>query len=344
MNYFTKPLSTVRQNLGAVAEIKQIFALIQPEMDGVESAILRQAEVFDPAVRGYVAYACATSGKRMRPALALLAGGATGGMGPPHQSLAVIIELIHLATLIHDDVLDGADKRRDQPTANSRWGNHISVLLGDCLFAHALDLATNFDDAEVSRKIARAASAVCTGEILQTQRRFDLNLSVPDYYRIIEMKTAALFGAAAGLGAALNGSDPAVVEALKMFGLKLGTAYQVYDDLLDLVGDEAAAGKTLGTDLQKGKLTLPILNLLRASENGQREGLTQVILRGTEEDLAMLGERARDTGALAAAAHAGRGLIEEGLGQLEVLPASPYREALASVGKRLDATMAQYAE
>ena len=116
----------------------------------------------------------------------------------------MIIELIHLATLIHDDMLDGAEKRRDQPTANSRWGNHISVLLGDCLFAHALDLATSFDDAEISRTIARAATAVCTGEIFQTQRRFDLNLSLADYYRIIEMKTAALFGAAAELGAALN--------------------------------------------------------------------------------------------------------------------------------------------
>ena len=130
VNYFTKPLSAVRQNLGVVAEIKQIFALIQPEMDEVEATVLRQAETFDPAVRGYVAYACATSGKRLRPALALLAGGATGGASEPHRLLAVIIELIHLATLIHDDVLDGAEKRRDQPTANARWGNHISVLLG----------------------------------------------------------------------------------------------------------------------------------------------------------------------------------------------------------------------
>ena len=344
MNYFTKPLSAVRQHLGVVAEIKQIFALIQPEMDQTEAAILAQAESFDPAVRGYVSYACATSGKRLRPALALLAGGATGGIRPQHRSLAVIIELIHLATLIHDDVLDGAEKRRDQPTANSRWGNHISVLLGDCLFAHALDLATNFEEAETSRTIARAASAVCTGEILQTQRRFDLNLSVPDYYRIIEMKTAALFGAAAGLGAALNGADPAVSEALKLFGLKLGTAYQVYDDLLDLAGDEEAAGKTLGTDLRKGKLTLPILNLLKASENGQREAMTQIILRGSEDDLVTLGERARDTGALAAAAQAGRGLIDEGVTQLDVLPPSPYRDALASIGRRLDATIAQYAE
>jgi octaprenyl-diphosphate synthase len=185
---------------------------------------------------------------------------------------------------------------------------------------------------------------VCTGEILQTQRRFDLNLSVGDYYRIIEMKTAALFGAASGLGAALNGAEPAVATALRTYGLKLGTAYQVYDDLLDLAGDEAAAGKTLGSDLRKGKLTLPILNLLQASENGQRESLTQVILSGSEDDLAVLGERARDTGALAAAARAGRQLIEDGLSQLEVLEPSPYREALASVGRRLDATMAQYAE
>ncbi len=344
MNYFTKPLAAVRQRAGAVAEIKQIFALIQPQLDAVEAAINRQAEAFDPAVQGYVSYACATSGKRLRPALALMAAGATGEMSERHQSLAVIIELIHLATLIHDDVLDGAEKRRDQPTANARWGNHLSVLLGDCLFAHALDLATHFDDAEISRGIARAATAVCTGEIVQTQRRFDLNLGFADYYRIIEMKTAALFGAAAGLGASLNEAGPEVSEALKIYGLKVGTAYQVYDDLLDLAGDEAAAGKTLGTDLRKGKLTLPILNLLQASENGQRERLTQTILRGGDEDLAALGEAARRSGALASAARSGQELIGEGLQRLEALPASPYRAAMADVGRRLDAMIGQFAE
>ncbi len=347
MNYFTKPLaaaSAVRQRVGAVAEMRQIFALIQPGLDAVEATISRQAEAFDPAVQGYISYVCATSGKRLRPALALLAGGATGGMAEGHQSLAVIIELIHLATLIHDDVLDGAEKRRDQPTANTRWGNHLSVLLGDALFAHALDQATNFDDAEISRGIARAASAVCTGEILQTQRRFDLNLSHADYYRMIEMKTAALFGAAAGLGARLNGAGPEVEDALKTYGLKLGTAYQVYDDLLDLAGDEEQAGKTLGTDLKKGKLTLPILNLLQASENGQRERLTQTILRGSAEDLEALEDQARQGGALASAARAGQGLIEEGLTRLEVLPASPYRQALEDVARRLQATIGQFGE
>ena len=346
MNYFTKPLAAVaavRERSGAVVEIRQILALIQPQLDAVDAAIGRQAELFDPAVQGYISYVCAKSGKRLRPALAFLAGGATGTMGEKHQSLAVIIELIHLATLIHDDVLDGAETRRDQPTANARWGNHLSVLLGDALFAHALDLSTNFDDAEVSRGIARAASAVCTGEILQTQRRFDLNLSHADYYRIIEMKTAALFGAAAGLGARLNGAGPEVEDALKVYGLKLGTAYQVYDDLLDLAGDEAQAGKTLGTDLKKGKLTLPILELLQASGNGQRESLTQTILRGDAEGLAALGDLARHSGALASAARAGQGLIEEGLGRLEILPAGPHRQALEDVGSRLDATIGQFA-
>ena len=327
-----------------MGEIKQILALIQPQLDAVEAAIVRQSEFFDPAVQGYVAYAVQTNGKRLRPAMALLAGFATGRCGEAQQNLATIIELIHLATLIHDDVLDGAEIRRDQPTANARWGNSLSVLLGDCLFAHALDLSTHFDDAEVSRRIARAASAVCTGEILQTQRRFDLNLSLPDYYRIIEMKTAALFGAAAELGARLNDVPPEVSEALRIYGLKVGTAYQVYDDLLDIAGDEAKAGKTLGTDLQKGKLTLPILDLLGKCENGQREKLTQIILHGDADDLAGLRGTARDAGSMTAAAEAGVALIEEGVGQLAILPESPYRDALANVGQRLRAMIGQFAE
>ena len=344
MKYFTKPLLAARNTTEAAVEIRRIFTLIQPHLDAVEAAIGRQAEGFDPAVRGYVEYACASSGKRLRPALALLAGGATGAITAAHQNLALIMELIHLATLVHDDVLDGADKRRDQPTANSRWGNTISVLLGDCLFAHALDLATNFEEAEISRTIARAASAVCTGEILQTQRRFDLNLSLPDYYRIIEMKTAALFGAAAGLGARLNAVELGVSEAMKVYGLKIGTAYQVYDDLLDMAGDEAAAGKTLGTDLKKGKLTLPILNLLQGAENGQRERFTQTILRGEDDDLAALCETAHGTGAIASAAQAGRDLVDEGVRQLDVLAPGPYRDALGDVGRRLGVMIGQFAE
>lgn len=343
MKYFTKPEITVRPASTATAEITQAFALIQPQLAAVESMVHAQTEAFDPAIRGYVLYACQTHGKRLRPALALLSAGATGGISAPHQTLAVIIELVHLATLVHDDILDGADIRRDQPTANSRWGSTISVLLGDCLFAHALDLATQFEDAEISRRIARASSAVCTGEIMQTQRRFDLNLSLAEYYRIIELKTAALFGAAAECGAGLNDASPAQATALKNYGLKLGTAYQVYDDLLDLAGDEAAAGKTLGTDLKKGKLTLPVLQLLQGAQNGQHEHLTRMILRGEADDLRGLREAAREAGAIEAAGRAGCELIEAGVQQLELLPASPYRDAMTGVAQRLSAMLAEIA-
>ncbi len=335
MKYFTKPEPTLHPAAAGVAEITRIFTLIQPHLDAAEAVVRDQTEAFDPAIRGYVMYACQTHGKRLRPALALLSAGATGEISERHQALAVILELVHLATLVHDDILDGAEIRRDQPTANSRWGSTISVLLGDCLFARALELATHFDDAEISRRIARASSAVCTGEILQTQRRFDLNLGVPEYYRIIELKTAALFGAAAELGACLNHVDASVAASLKAYGLKIGIAYQVYDDLLDLAGDEAVVGKTLGTDLKKGKLTLPILELLQAAQNGQHEHLTRMILRGDETDLRGLRQAARDAGAIDAASRAGCELIEEGMQQLDVLSSSPYRDAMLAVGNRL---------
>ena len=316
-------------------ELHGFLTLIAPRLDSVEASIRQQAEAFDPAVQGYINYAVQTHGKRLRPALALLAGGATGGIAPAHESLAVIMELIHLATLIHDDILDGAEMRRDQPTANARWGNHISVLLGDCLFAHALDRATYFEDADVSRIIARAATAVCTGEILQTQRRFDLNLGFADYYRIIEMKTAALFGAAAELGARLNQAPPEISAALKSYGLKLGSAYQIYDDLLDLAGDEAAAGKTLGTDLKKGKLTLPVLILLGSSNETQRDRFTQAIVQGNADGLAELRAAASGEGALAEAALAATQLVDDADRQLDGLAPSEYEGALRGVGRRL---------
>jgi len=168
------------------------FAFLRPELDRVEQKIRSQAEEFDPAVEPYVAYLCNTSGKRIRPALAFLAGGATGAVTADHDKLSVILELIHIATLVHDDIIDGAEIRRQAPTANAKWGDALSVLLGDALFSHALMLSTEFDDKEIGRKVAAAAHEVCTGEIIQTQRRFDLKLSREEYFEIIRKKTAAL--------------------------------------------------------------------------------------------------------------------------------------------------------
>ena len=321
-------------------EIKAAFELINAPLYSVEERIRAQAQAFDPAVEGYVAYACESSGKRLRPALALLAGGATGNIGPSHLELAVILELIHAATLVHDDIMDGAEKRRDLPTANAKWGNTISVLLGDCMFAHALKISTSFSSAEITRKIADAATDVCSGEIIQTQRRFDLNLSISDYFKIIEMKTAALFGAATELGALLNETSPQIISAMKAYGLKLGTAYQVYDDCLDIVGDEAKAGKTLGSDLVKGKLTLPILHFLQNCTEGDRALWSEVILSGHGTD--DLVDAVVERGSLKAAIDTARRMLQEASEGIEIAPANRYREGLQDICKSVDRLLSQF--
>lgn len=341
MKNFTK-LENITDTTDKAQALKSSLELINSQLYSVEERIRQQARAFDPAVEGYVSYAIESNGKRLRPALALLAGGATGNICPSHLDLAVILELIHAATLVHDDILDGADKRRGQPTANAKWGNAISVLLGDCLFAHALKLSTSFQNGEISRRIAHAASDVCSGEIIQTQRRFDLKLSVPDYYKIIEMKTAALFAAACELGALINEAAPEVIDSLRIFGLQLGTAYQIYDDVLDLAGDEAKAGKTLGSDLRKGKLTLPILHLLQISDEAERHRLSEIILSGEEADILALADRAIAAGAVKSAIATGRKLLREAETRLRLVPDNKYRDALGSLVTTLDKMIAQF--
>ena len=337
-----KSFTTLETTADKTQALKASLELINSQLYSVEERIRMQARAFDPAVEGYVAYAIESHGKRLRPALALLAGGATGQINTSHFDLAVVVELIHAATLVHDDILDGADKRRGQPTANAKWGNAISVLLGDCLFAHALKLSTGFPNGEISRRIAHAASDVCSGEIIQTQRRFDLKLSVPDYYKIIEMKTAALFAAACELGAFINEASPEIISALRTFGLRLGTAYQIYDDVLDLAGDEAKAGKSLGSDLRKGKLTLPILHLLQNADAAERHQLSEIILNGDEDAILALADRAIAAGAVKSAVATGRRMLREAHAQLELVPANKYRDALANLVTTLDAMIAQF--
>jgi len=210
-----------------VLRLAEIAKLIQPHLQQVETRIARQASAFDPAIEGYVVYAVGSRGKRLRPLLALLAGGATGKIESGHVDLAVIVELIHIATLVHDDVMDEAEQRRAQPTANARWGNSLSVLLGDCLFAHALTLSTDFENSDIGRAIARTAATVCSGEMIQTQRRFDLNLTVDDYLRIVQMKTGSLFSTAAELAAVISGADPKVIATFKNFGFQIWPAPRV---------------------------------------------------------------------------------------------------------------------
>jgi octaprenyl-diphosphate synthase len=319
----------------AASSLAQVARLIQPHLEEVEARIAQQAAAFDPALEGYVIYALGSRGKRLRPLLALLAGGATGQINSNHVDLAVIVELIHIATLVHDDVMDEAERRRAQPTANARWGNSLSVLLGDCLFAHALTLSTNFENADIGRAIARTAATVCSGEMIQTQRRFDLTLTVQDYLRIVEMKTGSLFSAAAELAAIISEADSNVIEASKNFGFQIGTAYQIYDDCLDLAGTESATGKTLGTDLRKGKFTLPVLIFLRSASEFERQRCVRLVLEEQVEEMIELLKNGATDGALNESIAAGSDLIREAQGTLDGIASNPYADALFSLGDTL---------
>ena len=324
------------QQLGKSSPALSPFDFLKEELDAVDHCIRQQALAFDPAVEPYVSYVLNNGGKRIRPVLTLLSGGATGGIHEDHHKMASILELIHIATLVHDDIIDGAEIRRQAPTANAKWGPALSVLLGDALFAHALTLAFEFDDASVSRSVSKAASDVCSGEIIQTRRRFDFLLSREDYFHIIRMKTAALFAAGTELGARLNGQPASVQASLRDFGFHLGTAYQVYDDCLDLVGDENAVGKTLRTDLNKGKLTLPILNLLARATERQREKLHRLFLQREPIDVSALANIADYEGSIESALDTGFGFVKKARECLGVLSGGPHADGLHHLCDLLD--------
>jgi len=269
-----------------VSESKKLPThLVKKELKQVEALVRDQVRAFNPNVEPYVDYICNTAGKRIRPVLSIISGGATcpTGVNDDHIKIGVILELIHMATLVHDDIIDGADTRRNVPTANAKWGNGLAVLLGDSMFSHALMLATDFDDISICRKVGKASKDVCEGEVMQTSRRFDADLTIDEYYTIIEKKTGALFAAATGISAALSGAHEEVEQKLYGYGMKLGIAYQIYDDCLDLVGTEDYAGKTLATDMEKGKLTLPMFYLLERVNAKQQNEIKRRI--SEEEDL-----------------------------------------------------------
>lgn len=235
-----------------------LHAGLEAEFTALEEFLAAQEDAFEPEIRPMVREILAHPGKRLRPLLVFGAGAGSSRSAPLVRG-AGIIELVHLATLVHDDVLDGADTRHGGATPNRVHGAHAAVLFGDALFAHALVLAADHPTPELCRIVARASREVCSGEICQTFSRGQDDLTLEDYYRHIRLKTAELFEGACHVGALLAGHPTEHVGACSRFGRHLGIAYQIYDDLVDLLQDDAKAGKTLGTDAASGKLTLPML-------------------------------------------------------------------------------------
>ena len=256
-----------------------VFALLAPHMAELDRFLHGQLAAFEPEIRTMADYCIDTSGKRIRPALVFLSGWrGPKAISPELVRVAAVVELVHLATLVHDDIMDGAEVRRSRRTAAREYGSTAAVLLGDALFAHALNLATQFPTTEICSAVSESTRRVCAGEIVQTLRRGSTNVTRADYQRIIDLKTAELFRVSCQLGAKLAGFAPGYVDAVSRFGRHLGIAYQIYDDLADFFGEEKRIGKTLGTDLASGKLTLPLLFLMERLPAGERAELTGEIM------------------------------------------------------------------
>lgn len=280
----------------------QIVEGVDPFLQAVSKRLTDQVDAFEPEIAAHVRYVLANQGKQLRPALVAFSARTVGATTTDLVTVAAIIEMVHLATLVHDDVMDVARLRRCRPTLAAKVGNSLSILVGDCLFAHALELASAFPTPAICRSVSAATKTVCTGETLQTLQERRLDLSRADYLRILRMKTGALFALSCSLGAQLAGAPSHVEQALHNYGLSLGTAYQVYDDCLDLFGQEAEAGKSLGTDLEAGKLTLPVIIALEQAKTTpeDRHALEELILHWHPSHLPALLALLETHGALAA--------------------------------------------
>lgn len=281
-------------------------------------------------------------GKMIRPTLAMIcglacdAGAARGELATSSPSagvltVATVCEMIHLATLVHDDVLDDADTRRGAQTINALRGNESAVILGDFLFSAAYRVCSELGDRQTSVEIASAGMTLCEGELLQNHHRGDFSLDEATYFRIVERKTASLIAAACRLGARHAGGEPRRVEAMGRFGLSLGVAFQIQDDLLDLTGEEAVVGKSLGKDVEKGKLTLPLIHHLASAAPTQRGESLRVLedssRSGTERG-SQLRRLMASTGSIDHARRTAERLVDEARASLEVLEASPARQML----------------
>jgi octaprenyl-diphosphate synthase len=302
--------------------------LAAADMAEVDQVIHRRLASQVALVNQISHYIVSAGGKRVRPMLLLLIARALGSDSTHRHELAAVVEFIHTATLLHDDVVDESNLRRGRQTANAMFGNAASVLVGDFLYSRAFQMMVTTNRVRVMEVLADATNVIAEGEVLQLMNMHDPDITVDDYLRVIEYKTAKLFEASARLGAVIADVPPDVEEACASYGRALGTAFQLIDDLLDYEGSTAELGKNIGDDLREGKPTLPLLVAMRHGTDAQRETIRKAIINGEVERMAEIVEIVRATGALEATREAAREQAELAKGCLAALPASEWREAL----------------
>lgn len=313
--------------------LKLLYEPIRRELLEVEEILRAEARSDFAVIDALVKHGFRLGGKRLRPALLLLSAKAVGGdVGREHLLLSAVVEMVHTATLVHDDVLDEAALRRHLDSVNARWNNQSSVLLGDFLFSHAFYL-TSTVGAFACQQIGRATNIVCEGELRQVANRGNLALTESEYLSIIEAKTGELCACCCRLGAHYAHADPAAADALEKFGRCLGIAFQIVDDLLDLAGEEATAGKSLGSDLDQRKLTLPLIRLLSQANDGQRRQLVDLLNRSDGQRRGELDWWLAESDAFDYAQAKALFYARRAVAQLRLLPASRQRSALRRLGR-----------
>lgn len=304
-----------------------ILAPIAADMRAVDGVIRERLTSDVVLIRTIADYIIGAGGKRLRPAVLLLVARALGYQGKAHHTLAAVIEFIHTATLLHDDVVDESDLRRGRPTANAAFGNAASVLVGDFLYSRAFQMMVDVDDMRVMRILADATNRIAEGEVLQLMNVHDPSVDEARYMKVVERKTAALFEAAARIGAVLARADAETEESCARYGASLGTAFQIIDDVLDYSGDVTQIGKRLGDDLREGKATLPLIHALRAATPAQR----LVVERAIRDGCGDFGEIAQIVERHGSIDYARSRAEEESVAAqiaAAALPASDFRESL----------------
>ncbi|MFO1325037.1 MAG: polyprenyl synthetase family protein [Burkholderiales bacterium] len=297
-------------------------------MDAVDR-VLRSSLTSDVVlIRQVAEYIVGGGGKRLRPALLLLCAGATGYRGTDHHTLAAVVEMIHTATLLHDDVVDESDMRRGHATANAQFGNAASVLVGDFLYSRAFQMMVGVRRMRVLEILADTTNAIAEGEVLQLMNAGDADLSEAAYLTVIQRKTARLFEAAARLGAVLGDADVVTEDALARYGMHLGTAFQLVDDVLDYSGDAQAIGKNLGDDLAEGKMTLPLIRALATGGADDAAVIRHAVTGGGLTDFSQVMAALSRTGALDYARGRAQSEVDAAAECLSGLPDTPHRKSL----------------
>lgn len=306
-----------------------IFDSIKALMDEVETRFYKELQPQTNSLAELIAHIGKYKGKRLRPALVLLSGKCVGDIAPQHIDLAVVVEMVHTATLVHDDIIDEASMRRHVESINSKWGREISILFGDYLFSRGFTILSALDSQLATLLLSQTVNIMSEGELIQLQRRYDIRLNENDYFDIIERKTASLCAASCRLGATFAGANHKISEMLSNYGLKIGIAFQIVDDCLDVMGSEEEIGKSLNSDIQKGKLTLPLIRLVNTLPKNKLETTRELIFQhDAKESKNAIIELLTEHDAVEYAFNTAKNIVKQAQEEIAPLPDSQYKTAL----------------